>query len=362
MTSRRIALVGVVSALLLSCLGTVSVSAAEPDKPGHCVPGQPGCGGETPKPVGDPPDLSDGTKQKNYTTPTKSCSVYANGGGMGMSCVTLGGGDVKTLRERYGDQKLQRCRYSEIPPAIQKPFNPRPAEGHYMLMTCLGGIDFDTYSGGRERTLELSIVFVENGTDIEDRHNGITNFLWDQFGSTTQMPVPFMRTRPNTTPIVGVPTFFTFRWLDPATTTVVAEGPYTGQANGGPFRRIDELGVVMEARATAITIDPNQEGIPATTCAPSTPYREGAAPKDQPADACSITFPRSSASARKYATKPIPENVDDAFYADITVSWQVSYGDGTTMTDLGDGFTMRIRQVVPVQEVQAPNQPPAVIY
>jgi hypothetical protein len=32
------------------------------------------------------------------------------------------------------------------------------------------------------------------------------------------------------------------------------------------------------------------------------------------------------------------------------------------MRDLGNGFTMRLKQVLPVQEIQVPNQPPAVIY
>jgi hypothetical protein len=364
MSIRRTVLVSLLLAFLLSSLGATSVSAV--DEPATtklpCAPGQPGCGGGDTGPSGDTSTLSDGTQQASYSSPTKSCSVYANGGGMGMSCVSLAGVDTKSLRERYGDQKLQLCRYSEIPPAIQTPFNPRPAEGRYMLMTCLGNIDFDTYAGGRERTLELSIVFVKNGTDIADRNNPISRFMWDQFGDTTQLPVPFMRTRPNTTPIVGVPTFFTFRWLDPAKTSVVAQGPYADRADGGPYRRLEVGGVVMEAEATSITIDPNQQGIAVRTCDPSTPYREGASPKNQPAGACSITFPRSSASARKLATKPIPANIEDAFYADVTVRWQVRYGDGTNMNNLGTGFTMRIRQVVPVQEVQAPNQPPAVIY
>jgi hypothetical protein len=350
----------IVAVLIGLIVSTGIVAATSPAF--ACPIENPGCDSGGDGPSGDTNTLSDGTKQATYQAPTKSCSVYANGAGMGMSCVRLGGGDVKTLRERFGNQKLQRCRYSEIPPAIQEPQNLRPTEGRYMLMTCLGNIDFDTYSGGRARTLELSIVFVENGTDIADRHNDITDFLWKQFGSTTQMPVPFMKTRPNPTPIVGVPTFFTFRWLNPVDTTVVAEGPYAGKADGGPFRRINEQGVVMEARATSITINPNQQGIPTAVCDPSTPYVEGASAKNQPEGSCFITFPRSSASARKLATKPIPDNVKDAFYADVTVVWRVKYGDGTNMRDLGQGFTMRIRQVVPVQEVQAPNQPPAVIY
>lgn len=305
---------------------------------------------------------SDGTKQARYNSGAQSCSVYANGAGMGMYCVGLGGGTLKTLRERYGKQKLQECRYSEIPSTIQVPFNSRPDEGRYMLMSCLSNIDFDTYAGGKYRSIDISIVFVPNGTDIEDRHNEISDFLWKSFDRTAQMPVPFMRTKPNVTPIVGIPTYFTFRWIDPTNQKVVAQGPYAGRADGGPYRQITTQGVVMRAQAVKVVVDPNQEGIPAVTCDPETPYREGASPKDQPADACSITFPRSSASARKYATKGIPESVDDAFYASVEVTWRVTYGDGSDMDQLGQGFTMRLRQVIPVQEIQAPNQPPTVIY
>jgi hypothetical protein len=358
MTKRSVV---VLATVLMTLLAGGLVVLTAPAAQAACRPGTP-CppadGGDS----GDSGTLSDGTKQASYQTPTKSCRVYANGGGMGMSCVTIDGSAAKSLRERYGDQKLQRCRYSEIPSSIQTPYNPRPAEGRYMLMTCLGNIDFDTYAGGRERTLELSIVFVNNGTDIADRHNGITDFLWKQFDSTAQLPVPFMRARPNTTPIVGVPTFFTFRWLDPLDTSLVAEGPYASRPDGGPFRQITKEGVVMRAEATSITIDPQQEGIPPKTCEANTPYLEGVPPSRQPPGTCRITFPRSSASARKYATKPIPANVDDAFYAEVTVRWRVTYGDGNNMDNLGNGFTMRLRQVVPVQEVQAPNQPPTVLY
>jgi hypothetical protein len=321
------------------------------------------CGGGGGGGGGDGTDLqSSGNKTAQLTTPQSTCSVYANGGGMGMYCTGVGG-DAKTLRERFGKQKLQVCRYSEIPPGIQAPFNANPGDGRYMLMSCLANIDFDTYNGGPDRAIDLSIVWVPNGTDVSDHDNGITRFLWDQFHSTAQLPVPFMRARPNVTPLVGIPTYFTFRWLDPASHDVVAQGPYAGRADGGPFKEITRRDVVMRAQATKVVVDPNQKGIGSATCAPSTPYREGASPKDQPADACSITFPRSSASARKYATKAIPSNVDDAFYADVTVTWQVTYGpEGGDLRELGDGFAMRMHQVIPVQEVQAPNQPPAVIY
>ncbi|MFI5429984.1 hypothetical protein [Aeromicrobium sp. UC242_57] len=65
-----------------------------------CPPGGGDDGG------GDSGKLSDGTQKANYQTPTKSCSLYANGAGMGMYCVTPGQGTSKTLRERYGSQKL----------------------------------------------------------------------------------------------------------------------------------------------------------------------------------------------------------------------------------------------------------------
>jgi hypothetical protein len=177
------------------------------------------------------------------------------------------------------------------------------------------------------------------------------------------MPVPFISTRPNVTPLVGTPTYFTFRWLDPVTKEVVKDGEFANNPNGGPFRRVKEGDVVMEARATKIEINPQQTGIDPVTCDPEASYREGASSHDQPANACKIIFKRSSASARKFATRPIPPSIRDAFYADVTVTWKVTYGpDGGPMSTLGDDFIMRIRQVLPVQEVQAPNQPPAVIY
>jgi hypothetical protein len=308
-------------------------------------------------------DSSSGNVDAQINTGGSSCSVYANGGGMGMYCVTLGGGTLKTLRERFGDQKLQQCRYSDLPPTVEPPFNANPDKGRYMLMTCLGSIDFDTYNGGPDRTVAISIVFVPYGTDTSDRHNGITDFLWDRFQSDALMPVPFMVTRPNVTPLVGTPTFFTFRWLDPVSKDVVAQGAYADSANGGPFRRITRGDVVMEARATKIVIDPRQSDMKPVTCDPDASYRAGASSSNQPANACKITFKRSSASARKYSTRDIPESIKDAFYADVIVTWKVTYGprDGDMKT-LGDDFTMRMRQVLPVQEVQAPNQPPAIIY
>jgi len=359
--TKRAALLLSAAALLMTAVlsGVASSASAEPKVATKTPCGLGQTCPENPDTDPDPdPDLSTRTQVDDFKTDTTSCSVYANGTGMGMYCNTFGGGDAKTLREKYGDQKFQQCRYRELPPTVKEPYNPNPDKGRFMLMTCLENIDFDTYNGGPNRTLSLSIVFVPFGTDTSDHHNGITNFLWNQVDRNKPMPVPILVTRPNSTPLVGIPTFFTFRWMDPSSGTPMEE-----TRNGGAYREVTAGDVVMRARATKVVINPQQQGIKSTTCLADSPYREGALPRNQPADACSIIFPRSSASARKYATKPIPANIKDAFYADGTVTWEVTFGEeGQPMRTLGNGFDMRMRQVLPVQEVQAPNQPPTVIY
>lgn len=356
MSARRSSLAALAMAVVVAAGILAGAPAAQACGAGEVCP-PPSSGGDS----GSSGQVSDGTRSQQYSTPRRSCSVYANGGTMGSYCVTPGEA-TKTLRERFGDQKLQLCRYAPIPAGIPEPYNANPDEGRYLLMTCLGGIDLDTYAGGRDRQFNISIVFVPYGTDIDDIHNGITDFLWNSINDAAKMPVPVMLTQPNPTPVVGVPTYFTFRWIDPGTKDVVAQGKYAGRANGGPFVSIVSRGLVMQAQARKIVIDPNQKDLKAVTCGPETPYRPKATAAEQPDGACSITFPRSSASARKLATREIPANVKDAFYASVQVTWHVTYGEqGGEMRDLGD-FTMRLSQVLPVQEIQTPNQPPAVIY
>lgn len=297
--------------------------------------------------------------------PPVSCSVYANGTGMGSYCREVGadGGASETLRQRFGGQSLQRCRFEAVPDGVPVPHNSRAGEGRYMLMSCLDNVDLDTYDGGRDRAVSMSVVFVPHGRDVSDRTNAISEFMWNEVtSSANQMPIPVLVAQPNPVPVVGTPTYFTFRWVDPATKDVVAQGPYADRPGGGPFLQITSNGVVMRARATELVIDPNQEGIDPVTCSPATPYNPGAGPEGQPADACVITFPRSSASAQELNTEPIPEGVEEAFYATVRVQWRVTYGQPGNMQQLGSGFSMGLGQAIPVQEVQAPNQPPTVIY
>lgn len=365
---------------VLAVAGLAAVEITSPTPAAACNPAFEDCGSTGAPDSGTPVVESSPTQTAEYDPPQPapsspsepapppvSCTVYANGTGMGSYCrqIGAGGGTSKTLRERFGGQSLQRCRYEQVPEGVPVPFNARPDEGRYLLMSCLENIDLDTYDGGPDRSVQMSVVFVPHGRDISDRNNAITDFLWTEVTSAAnQMPVPVLVTQPNPVPIVGSPTYFTFRWLDPQTKQVVAQGPYGDRPGGGPFRQVRVRGgdLVMRAEATRLVIDPNQEGIDPVVCDPSTPYQEGAAPADQPEDACKITFPRSSASAEELATAPIPEHVEDAFYASVQVQWRVTYGQPGDMRQLGDGFTMGVGQVIPVQEVQAPNQPPTVIY
>lgn len=303
-------------------------------------------------------ESSSPTVVEEYKTSDRSCQVYGNAAGMGYYCVSSGAKSSKSLRERFGGQKLQRCRYSDVPDVLEpsRAEHERHAgeDGQFMLMSCLNNIDFDTYSGGRDRVVDISVVWVPAGTDTADRHNPISDFLWNQAESGAQMPVPFMETEPNPRPLVGTPTFFTFKWLDPASKEVSPDGP---------VKQITDNGMRMRATASKIRVDPNQKDMKPVTCDAAAPYAQGEPASAQPAGACKMTFKRTSASARKLATESIPENVKDAFYLTIEVDWRIQYGEsGSDMRTLGDGFTMKLHQALPVQEVQALNQPPYSIY
>lgn len=324
-----------------------------------CSGGGGGGGGETTT------EQSSGTVRESYAGGGQVCSVYANGTGMGAYCLGRGGGNAKSLRERFPNLVLEKCRYRPIPEGMPAPFNANPDAGKFMMQLCLHRIDLDTYSGGANRSVEVAIVWVPNEKDISDDRNPLNEFLWDSVDAKEQLPVPFLVTRPNTTPVVGVPTFFTFRWLDPGTQEVVRDpsGPYTGKDGGGPYKRIQTAsGLTMIAEATKVVVDPRQKDIEPVTCDPGTPYAEGRPATAQPADACKLIFKRSSAMSEQFSEVPVPFPFRESIYAMVEVHWKVTYGQPGDMHNLGRGFVMRVSQGIRVQEVQAPNQPPIVIY
>lgn len=294
---------------------------------------------------------------ENY--PSATCHVYANGTGMGSYCVSgSGSGTSKTLKERFGGLYFDRCRYRPVSKALLSsvPPNPSPDTQRAMMQICLEGIDWDTVTGGAGRSVSFDIVWVKWTTDVKDKGNPLNEYLWSSWDDSAQMPVPHLQAQPIPTPVVGAPTFFTFTWLDPGTQKVVAQGEYANRPEGGPFRRVTfPGGLVMEARAKEITVNPNQDGMDPVTCAADARYTPGS--KNGP---CELVFDHTSASARDTSTVKIPNDVWNAFWTTVTVTWEVRYGMGKANTPLGDGFTMVLHQELQVQEVQGLNQPPRV--
>ena len=188
-------------------------------------------------------------------------------------------------------------------------------------------------------------------------------------GDETALPVPMMRPEPSTVPLVGYPTFFTFAWVDPETGDPVAEGDFAGTPLGAPYREVrlarPDGDLHMVAEATEIVIDPHQTDMEPITCTPDElVYVEGTSVADQPSD-CRITFTRSSATATTYADDDAPELPQvyvSAYPVTVTVRWRITYGIGSPTQELGSGFEMTATQALPVQEVQAPNEPPIVLY
>ncbi|MBW9213446.1 hypothetical protein KV102_01205 [Mumia sp. zg.B53] len=299
----------------------------------------------------------------------RDCTVYASGTGMGSYC-SDGGSNDETLRQRFGGDKFVPCRYSTPPAWIEVPANPNPGEGRYLLKRCIEDINWDTYAGGRGMHLTISLEWVPNGADITPPENPLMTFLWRRVtGDDTALPVPMMRPEPSTVPVVGYPTFFTFAWVDPETGDPVAEGDFAGAPLGAPYREVrlsrPDGDLHMVAEATEIVIDPHQTDMKPITCTPDElVYEEGASVADQPSD-CQITFTRSSATARTYADADAPELPQvyvSAYPVTVTVRWRITFGIGSPTEELGDGFEMTATQALPVQEVQAPNEPPIVLY
>lgn len=360
MNARRpgVALVALTIGLLLGPAGAAMADGALPPPPSGS-----GDGGST--------SSTSPTVTQSYDSPSTDsapavhCTVYANGAGMGSYCATLtGGGAAQTLRERFAKQEFQRCRYRDVPPTWLVRPNDNPSQGRYMVQICIEGVDWDTVSGGSNRNININVVWVPFSQDVADVHNPVNDYIWGLFSGDAQLPVPMIVTQP-ATPVVGEPTYFTMRWVNPATRDLVAKGPYADDPQGGPYQEVHlPNGIVMTARGDGITVDPNQTDMSPVDCAPGTPYDPQAGPGDQPAGACSIDFPRSSASAARLEdpSDPMPDRVrtNDSYYLAITVHWDIKYGRGTADNTLGNGFDMVIHQELPVWEVQAPNQPPAV--
>lgn len=296
------------------------------------------------------------------TANSSRCVAYATGQGMGSYCVSAGGGDAASLQERFGNlkQDFDNCRYEPPPAGTQAPFNPDPEKGKWWLSTCLYGIDWESFDGNP--SVSIYFVWLENDFDTTYQETGLSEFLWRQVRATTQFPVPFTNLEPTPTPRVGVPAFFTFSWIDPKTNKALSQGEYSDNPRGGPFVRVDNGVMEMEARASNITVDPQQEGMNDVDCGEGNPGYDLTIPaekyKTQDSD-CYLIFNRSSAVAREKSTVDIRGSLGDVYLAEVTVTWDVRYRerDGEWQR-LGDGFDMVASQPIRVREVQGNNVPP----
>ncbi|MFY0405561.1 hypothetical protein [Solicola sp. PLA-1-18] len=304
---------------------------------------------------------------------SNGCVVHANGTGMGSYCITGAGGEVQTLRERFGKQKFDRCRFSKPREGTTVPFNPTPDEGQWWIRTCIDYLDWDTLDGGPGRQVNVHLAYLPNDYDTTYDPSPLSEFLWDRLAQTraTDFPTPFLQSRPTPVPRVGVPAYMTFRWLERGTQRVVAGGQYAGDADGGPYIENNNGPMRMRAQATKIRIDPLQNDMEQTICNQENPtYDEqaGPDPKKQ-ASNCYILFKRSSATARdnmKKTDREIPESLGPVYIVRVAVYWRVEYSsDGGPWRTLGqrnaDGGTELIQytdQPLPVREAQASNVPP----
>ncbi|MGH1565705.1 hypothetical protein [Mumia sp. DW29H23] len=346
----------IVSLAVLLAL-TVSTAAASADDTWGTPPtGGTGSGGTT-APASSPP------KQEQI----RDCTVYASGTGMGSYCAG-GGGNSETLRQRYGGMDFVPCRYEALPDWVEAPTNPDPDRGRFLLKRCIEDINWDTYAGGNKMHVSISIEWVPNDADITPPANSLTEFLWTRAvtGADTALPIPVMRPEPSTVPVVGYPTFFTFAWVNPKTGRPISEG--AGAPLGDPYREVvvPGRGLRMVAEATEVVIDPHQTDMEPITCDPADlVYEADTSVAQQPSD-CRITFTRSSATAKTYADNDapaLPQVYVSAYPLTVTVRWRITYGfDGEATQELGNGFEMTATQALPVQEVQAPNEPPIVLY
>lgn len=333
-----------------------------------------GGGGPTPPHNGDGGGVpvSSGPKQEQV----RDCVVYASGTGMGSYCATgvVSGGD-RSLKKRFGGQPFYPCKYETPPPWMELPENPDPDKGRFMVKRCIEDVNWSTWGGGTKMHATVSLEWVPY-TAENPPPNDLMDFLWAQVAADdAALPVPMMRPEPSRIPVVGYPTFFTFAWMDAAkegngAASIVAEGPYADKPFGGPFRQVvvhrSDGDLTMRAQATEIIIDPHQVDMAPIRCTPDNmAYVEGGSVADQTSD-CRMTFTRSSATAAAYAdgTAPtLPSVFVSSYPLTVTVKWRVTYALGNeSMQELGDGFEMTLTQALPVQEVQAPNEPPIALF
>lgn len=300
---------------------------------------------------------------QNYDDGETVCGVYANSAGMGSYCSDGTGTPLPPLIERFPGMHFENCRYEDPPAGVDVPPNPSPDEKMWQLRTCLTAINWQEWDGGDDRRVIMDLVLVDQDMDTSYEETELSRFLWNS--RQTNYPIPMLRVEPKTYPVVHQEAYFTFDWLDAEKRTPVRDprGPYKNAENGGPYVEHHNGNVTMRAEAHTMTIDPQVEGMKPKTCDPGElDYQESkdAIHTEQRSD-CWFKFPRSSAAAPEISTADSYLDGDRyVFRPRIEVTWDVEYSrPGGGFQSLGDGYEMVVLQDLPVQEIQALNQPVA---
>lgn len=290
-----------------------------------------------------------------------SCSVYANGSGFGSYCARGVAG--LTLIDRFTYDAIndfEPCRYEDPPPGIAVPDTTGDGQ-EWFLRTCMTDIKWDTFAGGIQRKFSLDLV-LRNRADVDTTYDEtpLSEFLWKTRQRT--YPLAFMRPEPSPLPVVGVPTYFTFDWLEPDYPyDPVSDGPYEGDENGAPYVQEENLGLIMQAEATKVTIDSHIIGEDPIVCSREDlegyDPREPPLPQDQDSE-CYLIFERSSAQADQLSDRPVRDSSGRAYSMEVTVHWRVLYGtDPGNLQPLGGGFDQPLNQALQVRDSEAINEP-----
>lgn len=255
----------------------------------------------------------------------RRCTLYASELGFGASCTKRTGGIPLTWRQRVQPHKFVRCFDEPVPEGAEVPPSP-PGRGAYFLENCIRGYDLDSYDGGPDAHIVVTLVWVPQG---EERSiPPWMEWLWDRFDAA--YPTPLLQIGPTLRPRVNVPAYF---WVADATAQPITRIVFDGGQD-----------VVMRAELARLVVLPGVEAgeAPVFCPDPTEQYDFGRSPFEQ-FSTCTYTYTRSSAH--------LP---DEMYPAEVHAFWRVTYENATGEHLLGE-FDISVTQMLPVQEAQSVN-------
>jgi hypothetical protein len=276
-----------------------------------------------------------------------TCTMYANRRTFGFDCTT-GTGDVLSIREVLGSDKLPRCWHEELPESLAAEYTDRARTvrageaGRYVLETCLSGINPVTLTG----TARFShvIVWLPAGTP-PTRLTANQRRLVNHQGACGRLEIALVA-EPTELPRVAQDVAFRVQPLD-------------GLCSGGDLSRRDTNsdivgplfpGDVGLARTGGITgMRARVRPFPGTSCG----WVQGLGPEitDQTTPvntlgACWVRFPRSSATQE-----------GGEYRMAVTVQWSIETqapGGGWPRWELVEREYTQVQRVSEIQTLVVP--------